>query len=170
LDWRRGRRRAEIVKRVDRLVVVDEFVRGRRRKIGKSLWPKIGRRLELGREHRKAAARVRDVRAFPVGMQIRPIRARRIGLDSAAPVGGFSPNRENRPHPSRLVRVRISREELAIALERVSLDSGGVCVLGRKTGYGTALHLRQWRSRRRSVGGALENVKWAVKFGSAPRQ
>jgi hypothetical protein len=170
LDGRRRRGRAEVVESVDRPVVVDEFVRRRRREIRKSLWPKIRGRLKAGREHREAAARVRDMRAFRVGVQIGPIRARRIGPDSPAPVGGFSPHRKNRPHTSRLIRVRISREKLAIALQRVSLDSGGVGVRGRKTGDRSMLRLRKREGRIRSVGGALEDVKWTVKFGGAPRQ
>jgi hypothetical protein len=68
LDRRRRRGRPEIVESVDRPVVVDEFVRGRRRKIREGLWPKVRRRLELGREHREAPARVRDVRAVRVGV------------------------------------------------------------------------------------------------------
>jgi hypothetical protein len=48
LDRRRRRRWPEIVKRVDRPVVIDKFVGWRRRKIRKSLRPKIRRRLEGG--------------------------------------------------------------------------------------------------------------------------
>jgi hypothetical protein len=87
-----------------------------------------------------------------------------------APIGSFPADGENRPHPSRLVGVRIGGEELAIARERISLNSGGVCVLRRKTGYRSALGLRQRRSGGRRVGGALEDIEWTVKFGSAPRQ
>ena len=170
LGGRRGRRRTEIVERVDGLVFVDEFIRGRRRKIRESLRPKIGRRLELGREHREATARVRDVRAFRIGMQIGPIGSGRIGADSPAPIGSLSPNREDGPHPSRLIRIRISREELAIALERVSLDSRGIGVFSGKTGYRLTLRLREREGRSRRVGGALEDVKWTVKLGGAPRQ
>jgi hypothetical protein len=139
----RRRRRAEIVESVDRPFVVDEFVRRRRREIREDLWPKVRRRLEPSREHGKAAARVRDVRALGISVQIRPVGSRRVGADGAAPVGGFSPHHENGAHTARLVGVRISREELAITLEGVSLDSGGVGVLGRKTGNGPALCLRE---------------------------
>jgi hypothetical protein len=143
LVWRRRRRRAEIVKRVIRPVVVDKFVGRRRRKIRESLRPKVRRRFELGREHGEAAARVRDMRPLGIGVQIRPIGSRRIRADSPTPISGFSPERENGANPSRLVRVRISREELAIALQRVSLDSSGVGVRRRKTGDRPTLGLRE---------------------------
>jgi hypothetical protein len=48
LERRRWRRRAEIVKRVDRPVVTNKFVGWRRQKIRKSLRPKTRRRLEAG--------------------------------------------------------------------------------------------------------------------------
>jgi hypothetical protein len=162
LDWRRGRRRPEIVECVDRLLIIDKLVRRRRRKIHKGLGLEIRRRLELGREHREAAARVGDMRSFRIGPQIRPIRSRRIVAHRTAPVSGFAPYRENGAHPPRLVRVRIGGKELAIALDRVPLQRSGVSVSDRETGDGPALSLGQRRSRRRRVGGAFEDVERTV--------
>ncbi len=131
---RRRRRRTEIVKCVDRPLLVNALVGRRRRKICEPLRPKIRRRLKLGRKHGEAAACVGNVRALRVDVQICPVRPRRIGADSPAPIGGFPPDGENGAHPSRLIRLRIGREELAIALDGVALERGRIGVRGRQTG------------------------------------
>jgi hypothetical protein len=168
--WRRWRR-AELVKGVDGPLLVEEFVRWRRRKVLEDFRLKVCWRRERGRKEGETTARVGDMRASRIDPQIGPVRPGRIHIDCAAPERGFPQDRENRPNAACLRGMRINGEIFAIALDRIALKGRGVSFRFGEASDGTAGRLRRWRRRRwRRIGRALEDEIRTLELRGVPRQ
>jgi hypothetical protein len=128
-DGRRGRP-VRIVKYVIGAAEIDGLIgRGRRHVEFDDV--EFLRRRERRAQIGQPQARVLGVGAARIGAQVAPIGVRRIGEIGPPPGKCLAAQRQHGAHARRIARVRIGREEIAIALDRVAFERGREGVLDR---------------------------------------